>query len=263
MLFRQLDNLEDRLRPLLGLGRKPNHLSLFFGEPDEDGLMELHMPSEEVHDAEEERWHREPRRGRALSAVISALQRFEPLALVRRPGDALERRRGERELASARKLEWNPYHYCTNGQTDHIDAHLVLPSGRHYALDVSTAAFHAYWVREGWQSGGVYRTGQDTDQRDGVATAVVPTETLTPALVREAIERWYMDKYQYAQGHWSVLERKLPELVVDESGWSWPDDPYERELAEQAAARAEDTAGLLKAESEVDERTARRYGRSS
>jgi hypothetical protein len=261
MLYDQLNALENRLRPLLGLGPKPLDGSLYFSEPDEHGNSEMLFPAEEVLDAEKERWHRESRRGRALSAAVDALKRVEPSEIANRLKSPLERRLLERELSSARRLEWRSRHFCTIGDTDHVDGYLVLPSGRHYDLDVSTAAYYESWVREGWLRGGVYREGPGTNHSPGVATAVVPVETLTPAVVLEAIERWYLDRFEYVQGHWSLLERRLPEFEVEDSFWSRPDDPRERELAEQAAERAERDLKRIKPQSETEERMARRYGR--
>lgn len=256
-----LDRLEQQLRNHLGLPDDPAQ-GLFEG-PDERGLYTLRPQTEEEQEASFRHFHEQP----LLSHVIDEGFRYlriasdyieNPDRFVSRLSWPVRRRVLERELAQTRNIRWRSWHKATPGETAQIDGYVLLPSGARFALDVRALAEQAVWAVESWHDGGVTIERRDSGS---VETILCPVDALTPAVVEQAVRRWYMERFEWHRGHWAIIERRLPEFDVDNTFWEWPADTAERVGCEATVAEIDrDLAGLEL--SDFGRRLQRHYGLS-
>lgn len=229
-----IDAIERRLRRLGGLSpeRPAPYRMRFVSESGRNGRIEF-LSDEQAEEAFAA-WHAEPRWAGVLAGTVRQAHRLEySLAHARRdPGSALgpirrrvARRRAEHELRHARHLVWRAVHWTTVGEQEHIDAVLVLPSGRMLDWDIAAVGERA---RAEWEQGGV------AWERGCVC---VPATVLTPEIVEEALARSLMRRFSLTRGHWTLRERAFPALTCEVS-WCRPRDPKARAAAEHAGIGA-------------------------
>lgn len=259
MAERFLDRLERRLRAGLGLPEDPDQ-GVFEG-PNERGLYTFREQPEEEQEASFRHYHEQPLLGHILDEgfrYLNILSGYvgDPDRLLRRVSWPLRRLLLENELADARTIRWESWHKGTPGEITHLDGYVLLPSGERFPLDIQALGEQEVWARESWQDGGVMIRGRGART---VETVVCPVEALTPAVVEQAVRRWYMERFEWRRGHWAVVERRLPHFEVETSFWEQPEDPQERARYKRKAAKIDTTVAKLP-RSEWSARLERRYG---
>ena len=211
------------VRLSLGLSAKePNSTGTVFvpAEVDEKWgqLYKLETLPEEETEMELKRWHEEGWRG----AVSDSISRQVYLlgyqvsrgSVVRKAVWPLQKRLFWRELAQAKTITWKAWHYALAGETTSIDGRLILPSGRTMMFDIQSWGDQKHWVDEEYRMSG----GADTKTGDSYGPgAVVAAEVLTPALLHAALRGWYVQRFAYTRGHWAIMEKKLPDFIIEDA----------------------------------------------
>lgn len=196
-------------------------------------------------------WHAEPRRGVVIdegARLVRRARRQLPRAgrMLRAPVD---RRLDERALSRSRRLVWKSWHVHEIGASFDVEGYLVTDCGRRYPLSFLCSGYFAAVSKFSWEDGSLLSPLLRPQ-------FVLPTEVLTPEVAEEGLRRWYMDRFEWRRGHWSICEG-LPELV-SEIAWSWPEDDEDYALARQRAADANDL--IFAPSTERAARLRRRFG---
>lgn len=225
-----------------------------FGPTSREGFFEI--VDRDPQDVEDgfRRWHAEPRRGVAIDEGLRLARRARRgLPRVGRAVFApVDRRLDERALVRSRRLVWRSWYVHEIGASLDIEGYLVTDCGRYYPLTFLCGGHFAAVSKYSWDSGDLFCP-------PAWRQFVLPTDAFTPEVAEEGLRRWYMDRFEWRRGHWSVREGRLPELVSDIS-WIWPED---EDLYARARQQAADANDLIFAPS--GERTAslrRRFGLS-
>jgi hypothetical protein len=259
--------LEPWLRPILGLVKQvpePNGMSTMpTDDPCSGRLYKLELADEASTERSFQAWHRyqAPMIERALERTLDGIERMlglaDSIAAVSDRQAAAERvhrwrrqRVVEHELAAQRTIRYVSYHTIYQGVDVHIDGRIELPSGAHFMLDFSCIGDVALWADEDWSRHNV-ATGDIAYGQGASRNILLPTQTLFEAAVVEGLIRWYMDRYEFERGHWSVIEQTLPTFDLD-VGFFWPEDPDQRRQAQAQVAR--DQATLERLDQGLDER---------
>jgi hypothetical protein len=267
--------VENALRHVLGLpAYNKQRLGIGF-HISPDGFM-VHASDAEV-EAEFNVYHAAGWRGEAASRL--ALAPFAVNRRLRQIRDGLAGplalRRARQAIFAARSLTFTSHYTHCIGHTSEVEG-WITPTDRYQresrgdapmlSISVTSAQAFVDLARDEWQRGEVVReTGVLSSSQ---VNLIVPQDSLTDEIVRDALERWYMDIVQYRRGHWAVRERDLPEFRI-ELAWVTPqkyashgfnDDPTSDADAE---ARWKDSAErLAEASSSSAERRFSRFGRS-
>jgi len=245
--------LEPVIRKGFGLSAKSPDASGVRWEPagyDERwGQLQRMVPlSEEVVSVERERWHQEGRRGRWASECARAIHivgyNLKYGSTVKKMLWPLRKKRLWAELDNSQEIRWVAWHYAVSGETTHIDGRLVLPSGRELGFDISCIGNDIHWAREAWQQGTSY---SDHTESWGCPAAILPTKVLTPALLRTALRAWYVSRYQYRQGHWSNLQSRLPEFIIDDY-WESEESSLRAQYKKEAEEAEAEVRGFMNSE---------------
>ena len=208
----------------MGLPREAPDPTGFRTKPCEDDdprfgkLMQMVRVPEEERQANFRTWHEEGRRGKLASEISRGVHKVGyGLSYGGHLGDRLSypvrRRLFWHELATARTITWNAWHYSLAGQTTEIDGRLVLPNGRDWSFDITTNNDQTFWIDEDYRNDG--GAGREDRYASGCPTALVAATSLTPALLLVALRGWYVQRFEWERGHWAVLERTLPEFKID------------------------------------------------
>jgi len=219
--------LETASRRLLGLpGDAPDPSGFTFEPAEEHPRWGKLSKMVEVPETEQERnlraWHLEGRRGRFVNALTHQVHHLGYTMKYRSPAGMItwpvERRLFWHEFGQAREIKWVAWHSSVEGETTAIDGRIELPSGRQMGFDISCVGDEVHWANEAWSRGD---SAADRTESWGCRTAVLPTQVLTAALLRTALRAWYVSRFEWVQGHWSNVEGKLPEFIIDPY---WEDD---------------------------------------
>jgi hypothetical protein len=152
-------------------------------------------------------WHAEDWRADVAAFLAGAPQ--TAVRRARRTRAAVREWRAERALAETRSLVYESPYISTIGDCLAIDGYFRLPGGLEYGLQVvAVGASYREYVADTWERGGVLTA--DTNLLNGDHSLYVPVETLDDAIVVEAIERWYAERFRYVRRHWSALEQATP-----------------------------------------------------
>jgi hypothetical protein len=138
------------------------------------------------------------------------------------------------ELANTRLIRYVSYHSVYSGESAHIDGRIVLPSGAKFDLDFSCVGGLRNWSLKEWELG-VVVTGDIAYGDFAERTILIPTRTLFEDVVREALIRWYMQRFEYERGHWAVREHALPEFVLDIGFFKHEDKNRQRSCRKRVA----------------------------
>lgn len=171
------------------------------------------LPEDELR-SERAAWHREGTRGR-LSEGIARLPitlRDGAYALRAR----LDRRRAVHALSGARSLRYTSQYTHPESDCREIEGYFDLGRGLTYSLWVVSAAsmqeLADFNWKQGWLAAPYYSD-----------YILVPHKQLDAVVVRQALELWYKERFEFVQGHWSNLEGRTPKLVID---LEFDDGPY-------------------------------------
>lgn len=171
-------------------------------------------------------WHGEDRRADLARELATAPSRTRALArqAAERVSERLISWRADRSLADARQLAFRAQAPHEIGHTWQVDGRLEAPDGTGMTLWVVALGGIERQSVQAWHHGRVLPGHLGPGQ-----TLVVPTALLCDEILIEAIQRWYMTRFEYRRGHWGVRERRLPQLTV-EVNWVLPAGGDEEEL---------------------------------
>jgi hypothetical protein len=209
---RSVDYLESTLRRAAGLpSEEPNTSPFRFRPSKNPGLVEIEKADPREIEDNYRQWHEEGKKAHYIGKATSSLRSLGDKVV---SGDfkavnKWQAHKFDKELREARQITWEAWHFAREGETDHIDGRLILPSGASHGFDIATAYEAEYWAREGLSMGGVA-----TKFETRCLTATLPGRGLTPALLEIALRAWYVQRFEWEQGHWAVLEKKLPQFII-------------------------------------------------
>jgi hypothetical protein len=215
-----------RARRLLGLPEQPPNVTgmlyiPIYGRPGIGGR--LGSLSDEEREREVERYHAEDFRARVATTLADVPPHVRSqLANARH---ALTHYRAQRALASARVLRYTS-HYIHPRDDKEIDGYFDFGSDHSFSLAVCTADIFRRHAQYEWKHGDLVHSENTTVLGGWCPWLMVPGKRLDDQLIAEAILRWYKDRFQYVQGHWSQRERRLPQVIVN---LHWESDDEERE----------------------------------
>lgn len=207
---------ENLIRRFLGLGPAPDPVGL---SCDKDGYFKLKKGKKLERDFIA--WHREGIRAKLASGIARFTHRIGPRSISRYLGDAvgtIRMRWSIYRLREARRLVYKSV-YVHDKDTVESEGWIEFPGGFLTVVIRATGytRHEVDYVQEEWDRGRVTPGIAGLTGHDYV-TLVVPGERVTPDLVRNALQRWYLDRYRYHRGHWTVLEQAEPEVKIA-FGW--------------------------------------------
>jgi hypothetical protein len=201
-------------RRLLGLPATPPNITggLFIpidGKPGIGGRMGFLSAEERALEAE--RYHAEGFRARLATFLAYVPQRARHRMMTVK--ETVRQARAARALARARVLRYtSPYIHAVGDLG--VEGYFDLGNNLGFGLEITTATAMERYAADEWERGGVIHA--ESSLLFGPEPWVaVPGTRLTDELIREAIVRWYQDRFHFVQGHWSQREHALPEIVVD------------------------------------------------
>jgi hypothetical protein len=230
-----------RARRLLGLpAEPPNIVGMLYipiyGRPGIGGR--LGSLSDEERERERARYHAEDFRARLASTLADT-----PPRLRSKLGDArwaLNRYRAQRAFANARTLYYTS-HYIHPEDDQGIDGYFDLGPNLSLSLEICTSNVLKRYAKAEWAGGEVTHSQSSTILGSYQPWLVVPGKKLTDELIAEAIRRWYQDRFEFVQGHWSQRQQRLPKVVVNLEWQSKADQRREHEeVMKGFAAKNED-----------------------
>jgi hypothetical protein len=255
-----LDRLDPAIRRLLRLPPEP-FPNDFYLEPNPNGRGGRFVsPSTDEWTQEMDRWHADPAAARALEQLLRVPYLAEGVGRSLR--SFVNGRRLERDLKQARVIVFDSHYLHVLGETPEVEGFLQAPWwGREHGiwLTITTPEMVRLQAESAWGDGEVW--AQRQGERSFEHRIVVPVETLSPAIVHDALERWYMQRFEWERGHWAVAERRLPKFLLRLDWQELPSDEPER--AQQAAERLARAEAALAAIEEwpAADRTRALFGR--
>jgi hypothetical protein len=183
----------------------------------ESGLHTLEMLDETERAADVAAWHAEDWRADAADFLVRLPGRTIDLAS--RARSAIRARESARLLSRARTLRYtSPYIHATRACAD-VEGYFDLDSRRAFALQIVAAGTLPGYALGEWENGAFV---SDETNLLGLAPCIyVPSDTVTPELVREAIARWYCQRFEFDRRHWTHLTGQAPKIEVH---LQWSDD---------------------------------------
>jgi hypothetical protein len=174
------------------------------------------------------RWHSEGRRADIASHLSrvpyrarKAPERVRDEVLAR-----VDNVRAARALSSAKTLRFTSPYVHVFGDCKEVEGWFDFGGAFGYSLTVFTNEAMVEYAEREWDRGELVTS--DNSLVYGLGRwIVVPTVSLDDVIIREALERWYVDRFRWVRGHWSQREGTLPTINVD---LTW-------ETQEQMAAR--------------------------
>lgn len=237
----RLHALEPTFRRLLRLPAEPFG-DRFYLEPAEEDkpYRRFRSRTSEEWAAEMDRWHADPK---AAQIVEQALRL--PLAAERAVEGVrgrIVRRRLVRELKQARAIVFDSMYVHVLGETAEVEGFLQAPwwsRDEGIWLTITTPEMVRLQAESAWGDGEVLV--EEAGSRAFEHRVIVPAATLSPKLVEQALERWYMASFEWERGHWAVAERTLPKFLTR---LHWQQPETEAEQTEAAARIAEAEAAV-------------------
>ncbi len=163
-----------------------------------------------------------PWRGRVLDWACMRIRRcwnrdYGIRGFVRQVGERISLWRAWRRLSRARELRFCSS-YIQGVPCHEVEGYFDLDSDLSVGITIWSAGHVAQIAKQETSMDSLLNLG-DYTQLEPVLVA--PAPELTEAVIKTILERWYAERFRWKRGHWTWLEKRQPQIVID---LVWSDD---------------------------------------
>lgn len=185
---------------------------------DNPNLFTIEKMDENELARQKREWHREGRRAELASFIYRKSLKFNhPKELLQEIKWSFEERRDNflhspaSELKKRRQLVFTS-HYIHPVDCQEVEGYFDF-NKTHYPVTLIAASRLPAWAKEEWERGDYMLASQSILSDPN--TILIPGRKLDAQKVKEALERFYEDKFRFERGHWTHLEDATPEIIIN------------------------------------------------